>query len=782
MTTLRVVYAVDGSGAVVKSFRDVGQAVDQTTGQVRALTQEEKKLIDELDRAGARKRALRDRMGELDDAFRKGIISQGEFRRGTVAAIKDFVGFDRILGVVAGAATAATTAVIGITVAAINNADRINELSNQLSVSSETLSIWGYAAKQSGTDLETVADIVPKLSKRLMEAQDETSKTGKLFKDLKIDPRQFSGVEDALPRIMDLFKQLKSPIAEQALAMELFGRNGADLLEFLNLGSDGLKTMEDRARALGIVMNDQATNAAAEFKDEIENMKAATLGLGANIAQQLLPQMTDTVKRLADLVSNGQLAGNVTSLLSAVLSAGVGVLEAYNRAVSRVQLTMEFLVQGTLGLNDAMRGLATFNFDAIAAGFARIGGSYNASQSRLNEIISGGKSGASAGPAVNPLFGNVRTTVTQISEADQILIRRAMAAEGNGGNSRKSAGKSDEQREAERLAKQYETLAERQRERLALLQEEIATGEKVGAAWKLAYDIQNGELAKLTAGERLAALLREEEIEQLDRRQKAEEKARQERERNTERATEMLAALKEELLVMTMTNDELEIYNNLKRAGVEANSEFGRSIAEQTKLIQTTRQITDAMDGARDIARDFLYDLPNGAADAWKNALDQIEQRLWQWATNGVLDMLLGQSGTTGQGTPGGDVLGGLFGTFFGGGGQGGNPFSGLFNSLLGMFGGPRADGGAVDGGRYGKFYDVTERGLPELLRFGGRQMLMMPPGQQGVVQPVGGGGRGGAYSPTFHFHMGAPTDTRTQQQIAAKAAADSRRALERNS
>lgn len=52
-----------------------------------------------------------------------------------------------------------------------------------------------------------------------------------------------------------------------------------------------------------------------------------------------------------------------------------------------------------------------------------------------------------------------------------------------------------------------------------------------------------------------------------------------------------------------------------------------------------------------------------------------------------------------------------------------------------------RARGGDVLGGR---MYEVTEAGMPELLGLGGRQFLMMPPGMNGSVIPVGAGGNAG--------------------------------------
>ena len=800
MTTLRVQYTTDGQGNVVKAFNDISGAAAGTRQQVQELTAADAKLKQEVDGVSAKKRQLSERMGQLDDAFKRGAISQAEFRRGTVAAIKDFVGFDAILRATAGAAVLAAGALVGVVGAAINNADRIDELSNRLGLSSEFLSIVGYAAKQTGSDLESVASVFPKLSRKLIEAQDPASKTAKIFKALGVeafDPvtKQVTSLEKALPMLMDGFKRLNDPTTEQALALELLGKSGAELLEFLNLGGDGFQSMETKLRSLGGVLSDETTLKAANFKDELDNLKTAALGLGSQIAAELLPKLTETVQRLIELVNNGQLSANAVTLLSTALSAGVGTLEQYNNAVSRVQLVIEVTVGETRNWLNLLGGLASFDFSKVVSGFVGIKDAVGGAQGRLDELNAPKK------PVLTPIFFTGEQTpeekkaAAKKAEIDRLnkLIADLLGRGGSAGSKAKPQ-KSEEEKEAERLQRQYESLSARQRERLAQLREEIDTGQKVGLAWKVAYDIQFEGLGKLAPAKRLELLLGAEQEDQLKAQQVAQEKLTRERDRAAERAKDVLADLQEEILTLGMSNEQLEIYNNLKRAGTTANTEFGRSITAQTEILQASRQVTDALDGMRQLGYDFLVQLPKDGSAAWKTLLADLESMLLQWAAKGIIDQVFGQAGTSGKGTAGGDLFGSLFGSLFGGGGgdsamAGGGASSfdwgGIFASL---FGGGRAAGGPVDGGLYGKFYQVNEHRIPELFEFQNRQMLLMPRGMQGTVHPGGnaggGGGAGGgrAYSPTFNFQLASPTDTRTQQQIAAKAAADSRRAFDRNS
>ncbi|MES7591069.1 hypothetical protein U6Y30_12310, partial [Cutibacterium acnes] len=179
---------------------------------------------------------------------------------------------------------------------AIDAADRLDELSARLQVSTEKLSAWGYAAQMSGTSLDALAGALPKLSKAIVAAQDEGSRMREIFDTLgikAIDPLtgRLRKAEEVLPELADAFAGLDNPTLEAALAMELFGKSGAELLEFLNRGSRGLNELEERARALGIVVSAETAGAAAEFNDRLADLRAVTQGLITQLTAELLPEL-----------------------------------------------------------------------------------------------------------------------------------------------------------------------------------------------------------------------------------------------------------------------------------------------------------------------------------------------------------------------------------------------------------------------------------------------------------------------------------------------------------
>ncbi|WP_363797830.1 phage tail tape measure protein [Lysobacter firmicutimachus] len=275
---------------------------------------------------------------------------------------------------------------------AINQADRLDELSARLDISTEKLSEWGYAAKMTGTDLESLTGSLTKFSKNIVGALDPNSTGGKVFKALGIDVKDAEGriksVESLLPQVADRFKELDNTTLETALAMELFGKSGADLLEFLNNGSGGLDKFAERARRLGIVIDSETSAKAAAFKDEVDKLRAATQGFATKIAAELLPDMTKLVQLTTDFTTEGGKAEGVAKELRDTVSS-LSVM--FHEASEAVEAFKEIIDFGGLGDNakSQLRGLIDFA-TGTAVGFK---GAYE----EIAGFVTGDTSRAAAG-------------------------------------------------------------------------------------------------------------------------------------------------------------------------------------------------------------------------------------------------------------------------------------------------------------------------------------------------------------------------------------------------
>jgi len=273
------------------------------------------------------------------------------------------------------------------------------------------------------------------------------------------------------------------------------------------------------------------------------------------------------------------------------------------------------------------------------------------------------------------------------------------------------------------------------------------------------------EAALVGRGDRQAAETRQ--------RQQIEDKFRQQEEevRRRERAGQLPAeqAEREVAAIAAAKRRELEIVRAGNAAILNAQADWTNGM---------TRALEDYVTQAQDIAGQM--------EKAFGNAFQGMEDALVKFVLTGKLDfksladsivaditriIIKEQLSKILRGLGGGDILGSLFGSLFGGGG------SALgFSNAAGISGG-RAIGGPVSAGR---LYPINEKGQPEILSTGGRDYLLMG-NQSGQVKPPVGrdaGDRSIVMQLTQHFAAG--TTRQTAEQAARAASREMQRAMAR--
>lgn len=735
--------------------------------------------------------------------------------------------FDRSMGKVTGGLAKAGAAVVGFVAAygiaeksirgffdAVNNADKLDELSNRLGVSVEQLSTLSFVAERTGGDLDMLATALPKLSKQIVAAGDESSKAAGLFKALGVEIKDAEGnlrsADDVLLQVADGFKELQNDTLEQALAMELFGKSGAELLEFLNLGSDGIETMQGRARELGGELSGNTATAAAKFNDLLQDLRTLLQGSGRDILEQVLPPLNSFVGTLVKSYQEGGLAAEAVDTLAG--------------ALGRLAIMFDFAVQSADGWREVQRNIGLrglFDEGSVFGGLEKVEQALARGQTQLDDLIARQEAAAVA-------RASGRTTAPVVSEGIDFSRGAPLTPEQRrqkernvgawlagtadtdkpkrtGGGRSRAPEISDAAREAERLQELFASLSARSDEDIARMQEQLRIGGEVGEAWRVAYEIQNGELAKLLPQQQQDLLAKAQQRDALREQIDLSEELRE----KDKRADDYIAALEEEALRLGMSNEQLALRNALQEADVELTSERGQKIAQLVEYISSEtaamERVTAVMDEFRTGFSDAITDFVTGsksAKDAFRDFFDDLHKRIIQMIADQWMEQLFGQMGTTGAGSTGGgwlsNLFGGLFGNGTGGGTAAGSSGGSIWGNIIGqaagsggaasggggfwstlfgsIFGGGRAYGGPVSGGR---MYEVNERGMPEMLHVRNKQMLLMPPNVNGMVRPMSGGG--GSVGQTNNFYLSAPTDPRTQQQIADKTGFTAQRAMNRN-
>lgn len=720
------------------------------------------------------------------------------------------------LGTAISAAAAGTVYALN---GAIQKMDETYNAAKKVGDSTENFSRLNYAAGLADVGMDQLVTTMGKLTKSQAAALDTTSEQAKMFEALGIKVVDTSGKlrgsTDVMLDFANKFAEMKGSPEAMAAGFALFGRSFQDMIPLLEQGSDEIRRLMMEADALGVTVSDKTGAAADQFRDQLDKLQGAIGGVWKEVAVGLLPNLDTAAQRLTTLASDGDLARNATTLLSAALNFGVGALERYNLAVDNLSIDIEALAgiadgamtiisSGFAGLSGGLAGLPG-GLAGISDGFGQIKDAYK-KQLDDRQLRAAGMTRQQYNdnfmqqfnvgiPGVNKsifpelpfnfaTYGAKPSAATDPSKAVRDLMGAPSGGSKSGGKS-KAAELTDEQKAAKALNEEYTRTAEGLRERLGLM------GLETEAA-KMKWETEEGSFKALDPL-RKAELIAQAAL--VDAKQLALDKAKEEADAQKAAEEGYLRAIEgidRERETLGMTNEQLEIYNALKWAGVEGNQAFTDSITAEMKELQKVRKSMDlqveAMDAVRDAGANFIEDMANGVKpiDAFKDALDGLAQQLQQMIADNLMEKFFGQKGSASTGSAGGgvwDMLGGLFGSFLGGGGGysyssagvTGSEFASAFEGFMG--GGGWARGGWTGPGGMNEVAGTVHRGevvwsKGDVARAGG----------VGAVESMrrGRGGRGGV---TINQTITVPANTSydTAQQAGQLAYAGAGRAARRN-
>lgn len=643
---------------------------------------------------------------------------------------------------------AAGAAVVGIK-GAVDRMDELSKSAARVQMPTEEFSKLAYAGELADVTIQDLQSSLGRLAKAQAAALKDTSEQARVFDALGISVKNADGslrdTSDVLMDFADAFKSVGDSPEIMAAGMALFGRSFQNIIPLIKDGSQGLREAGDEAERLGLVLSTEAGQQAEQFNDDITRLTSSVGGLWRTVASELLPDLIRLTEQMAAWAKEADGAGKVADALGVAFKGASVVIEAFGSVLDFIGDRIEGATTATIGLVEAVKGLAGMDLSQIKAGF-------NVWKEGAGLALLGNDPRASA-PSANTApatpYELPASMMRPLMDASATRSRLRSALGGGGSKRTKSAGKSDAEREAEALLRSYESLN-------GSLKQQVALFGQTSEEARIRYETEFGSLANLTPLQKESLLVQAQKLDQLRDEAEVQKELDAVNKRREESAAQVIDDLNAEIEGLGKSAEWHEIRNNLLWAGVTAESALGQQIIATTQELQRQREAMEpqikVMDALREGFQDTFVDVLSGAKsakDALKDMFDMIHREILRVMAQNLSKALFG-----GQGS----AAGGSAGNFFG-------------NLIGGLFGGGKATGGGVQAGM---FYRVNENG-PEMLSIGGRDFLMMG-SQSGHVtaKPRLGGG----ISQTFVV-QGVP-DRRTMEQMARDSGREAARAMSR--
>jgi hypothetical protein len=171
---------------------------------------------------------------------------------------------------------------------------QLDKVTKITGVSVDTISQMAYAAEQEHASLEDLQVGWRNLARVMSDTNDGSTEYQKTFEALGLSVVDSTGnlksLEKITLEIADSFATLDDETKKTALAQDLFGRSGLNMVAFLNMGSEGIETLMQESVSLGNVWTDEMSQSAKLFDDKLTALNYTLKATKWQIGNALLPE------------------------------------------------------------------------------------------------------------------------------------------------------------------------------------------------------------------------------------------------------------------------------------------------------------------------------------------------------------------------------------------------------------------------------------------------------------------------------------------------------------
>jgi len=179
--------------------------------------------------------------------------------------------------------------------------DFLGKTSASLGISTEALSAYQLGTKITGTNIKVLNESFRRMVRRIGEAKLGFGEGTKGLKKLGLsaDKLASADTEEAFLQIVDAISKLPTQAEKAGAAFTLFGRQGVEILNFLDLGREGIQKFRKENEFLGLSIGKLDVGKVEGMNDAWVRANGAISGFVRTMTVQFAP----TFKKVLDLAT-----------------------------------------------------------------------------------------------------------------------------------------------------------------------------------------------------------------------------------------------------------------------------------------------------------------------------------------------------------------------------------------------------------------------------------------------------------------------------------------------
>ncbi|AKG94526.1 tail tape measure-like protein [Paracoccus phage Shpa] len=282
-------------------------------------------------------------------------LDSAQFTRGIKQAQSQLQQFGKRMAVVGAAISAAGAGIAMAVRSQLNAADQMSKDAQKIGIPVDELSRLRHAADMSGVSVGSLESSVRNLSRRMASSPQAFQRLGIAVRNANGEMRPTSEV---MAEVADRLTEMPDGAEKTALAMELLGRSGADLIPMLNGGADALRGMMQEADDLGIVITPEMGRNAEQFNDNISRLTKQFSGLWTMISANLAPVLVRLSDMMVSLASRFRGLSPATQQFISILAGAIVVIGPVLSGLGLMIMTAGPLVAAMLKAAAAVKAVS----------------------------------------------------------------------------------------------------------------------------------------------------------------------------------------------------------------------------------------------------------------------------------------------------------------------------------------------------------------------------------------------------------------------------------------
>jgi hypothetical protein len=182
--------------------------------------------------------------------------------------------------------------------------DALSKASKNLGVGTEQLGGLHHAAQLSGVSTEKLNIGLKRMIVSIDDASRGLERATRAFATLNIDIDQLRRLspEEQFKQIADGLRSIQNNTERVAISDAIFGRNGVELINLLNQGSNAIESMAQSYKDLGASITDKDAENVAAMNDALSKLATTATGFGKELVINVAPAVADTANALLEVI------------------------------------------------------------------------------------------------------------------------------------------------------------------------------------------------------------------------------------------------------------------------------------------------------------------------------------------------------------------------------------------------------------------------------------------------------------------------------------------------